>query len=138
MSVFKVMQGTFGIDGLEHKWSVFHSETADACWMHIFDTVMDAEGPMAKHTRLDILGSWVEEHNSIEDDYDAVRSNIPYPGAVVQPDVPNYIKALMGRPEKDFHGTEKMRTAPTGQTNGQAFVKLISELPRDFISEILR
>lgn len=136
MSVFKVMQGRFGVDGLEHKWSVFQAEDEIACWKHIFDTVMDAEGPMAKHIRADMLASWIEEHTDPNDDYSAIRTNDPYPGSIQVFTPPDYIRALMGRPGRDFEGTERLRQPEL--TGGAAFVKVISELPRSLINELLR
>ncbi len=137
--MFKVMQGRFGVDGLESKWKIFHADTEDACWKHIYDAVRDASGPYAKLSRLEMLASWVEEHTDLDDDYSAVRVTVPYP-SVKQFEPPEYIKSLMNHPEAYFEGYDSLRQrdAEIGQTNGAAFVKLTSELPRSLINEALR
>jgi hypothetical protein len=105
--MFKVMNGEFGDDGLISKHKVFEAETAEACWKHIYDTVLDAEGQFAKLTRLEALTGWVEEHNG-PGDYDHVWVQHPYPHAA-KPEVPDWIKHLMGLPMATFDGTERLR-----------------------------
>lgn len=132
--VFKLMSGTFGDDGLISKHKVFHADTPEACWQHMYDTVRDASGPYAKLTRLEMLTCWVEEHTNLDDDYSAVRTDNPYPGSIKQFDPPDYIKVLMGQPQSYFEGADSLRQREA--ETGPVFERPSFEETMDLLSDL--
>ena len=108
MSIFKVMTGAFNGEGkLSSKHSVFEADNAVACWKHIYDTVLDAEGPYSRYTRFEALMWWVEEHHG-PGDYDHIWVQHPYPHPA-RPDVPDWIKHLLSQPQSLYSGTVPLR-----------------------------
>jgi hypothetical protein len=89
MSVFKVMDGEFGTDGLisSHKMACF--PTADACYRYIIEMVEN--GPICN--RSSAYAYWVEEHREA-DKRSPVYVTVPYP-RISQPEMPEWFLARM-------------------------------------------
>ncbi len=62
MSVFKVMDGNFGIDGLISAHSIFTADTAEECFRYIIEQAKN--GPLLN--RSDAVAYWVEEHENAD------------------------------------------------------------------------
>lgn len=90
MSVFKVMDGEFGTDGLISSHSVFVADTSDECFHHILELAQS--GPL--FVRGDAAGYWVEEHESADRKSKPIWVQLPYP-QVSRPDYPNWFKTEM-------------------------------------------
>ncbi len=123
MTFFKVMDGTFGIDGLESSYPVTEAfATVDDAYRFILNHAETA--PIA--TRCDAIGWWVEEHTDAEKDT-VVWLDEPYPHKSM-PEAPAWFRTKMS--EIDFPKHEEvMEAIRTYWTNRTSVVvpKMIKE-----------
>lgn len=89
MSVFKVMDGEFGTDGLISSHKVACFPTSDECYKYILEEVEN--GPICN--RSSAYTYWVEEHLEA-DKRSPVYVTVPYP-QISQPAMPEWFLARM-------------------------------------------